>query len=117
MEKHGNTKEFIEAADKVCLLCAFSDDNICEVCPVRKMVDKITDVDRSEENSIDIYLVDWKNNFIGGYDKNFSQIFNTVRGEIWDEVIMRNLYGKTIKIITKEDLDNLRGYSLPTIGR
>lgn len=59
------------------------------------------------------YLVDWENGFIGGYDEEFTQQFNTPAKGILDVL---KFYGvREFKIITPEELDNLRGYHKPIL--
>lgn len=52
------------------------------------------------------YLVDWRNGFVGGYDEDLDQNFNTPKGQLFDSL---QLYGvKNLNVITPEQLDNMR---------
>lgn len=60
-----------------------------------------------------LYLVDWGNGFLGGYDEDFTQTFNTPAKMVFDDL---KHYGvKNIKIITPQELDELRGYHKPSM--
>ncbi len=58
------------------------------------------------------YLVDWGNGFVGGYTEDFNQQFNTPKQEVFDDLKMRGI--SSIKIITPQELDELRGFHKPT---
>lgn len=60
-----------------------------------------------------LYLVDWGNKFVGGYDEKFEQVFNTPVTSVFDD--LRRLRVKRTKIITPVELDALRGYHKPTM--
>lgn len=52
------------------------------------------------------YIVDWGNGFIGGYDEDLDQNFNTPKGQLFDSL---QFYGvKDLNVITPEQLDSMR---------
>lgn len=60
-----------------------------------------------------LYLVDWGNGFIGGFDKDFHQAFNTPARDVSNDL---KSYGvKETKAITPKQLDELRGYHRQTL--
>lgn len=59
------------------------------------------------------YLVDWKNGFVGGYTKDFEQMFCVPRQEVFDSMVFYGI--GDLKIITRQELDELRGFHLPTL--
>lgn len=48
-------KEYLEAVDRVCLDCAFGDDDTCMACPVRRTMD-LAKIDSRESVLIDYIL-------------------------------------------------------------
>ena len=60
-----------------------------------------------------LYLVDWGNGFLGGYDEDFTQTFNTPSRIVFDD--LKRLGVRNVKIITPEELDELRGYHKPSM--
>ena len=60
-----------------------------------------------------LYLVDWGNGFIGGFDKEFTQTFNTPSNIIFNDLKWCGV--REFKIITPEELDKLRGYHKPSL--
>lgn len=59
------------------------------------------------------YLVDWGNGFVGGFTKEFSQQFNTPKREVFDDMVHCGI--EDLKIITPQDLDDLRGFHKPSL--
>lgn len=60
-----------------------------------------------------LYLVDWGNGFVGGFTKEFTQKFNTPKCEIFDDLKLNGV--ESIKILTPQELDELRGCHKPTL--
>lgn len=60
-----------------------------------------------------LYLVDWGNGFLGGYDEDFTQTFNTPSRIVFDD--LKRLGVRDVKIITPKELDELRGYHRPSM--
>lgn len=60
-----------------------------------------------------LYLVDWGNGFVGGFDKRFTQRFNASESLVYLHLRLNNV--EKIKIITPAELDELRGYHKPTM--
>ena len=59
------------------------------------------------------YLVEWGNGFLGGYDEDFTQTFNTPSRAVFED--LRRLGVRNVKIITPKELDELRGYHKPSM--
>lgn len=59
------------------------------------------------------YLVDWNNGYIGGYDNEFNQRFNTDKKSIIDDLKLYKI--DTVKIISSDELNKLRGYKKPSL--
>lgn len=66
-----------------------------------------------KQNYTLMYLVDWGNGFLGGYDEDFAQTFNTPSRIVFDD--LKYLGVRNVKIITPEELDELRGYHKPSM--
>lgn len=60
-----------------------------------------------------LYLVDWGNGFLGGYDGDFTQTFNTPSRMVFED--LKRLGVREIRIITPKELDELRGYHKPSV--
>lgn len=60
-----------------------------------------------------LYLVDWGNGFLGGFNKEYTQMFNTPSESVFDD--LKRLEVKNVKIITPQELDELRGYHKPNL--
>lgn len=59
------------------------------------------------------YLVDWDNGFVGGYTKDFDQQFNVSKSTVFDNLKLHGI--ENLKIITPSELNELRGFSKPTM--
>lgn len=59
------------------------------------------------------YLVDWGNGFIGGYTKDFNQQFNTPEQDLFFSMKCNGI--SDLRIITPQELDNLRGFHKPNL--
>lgn len=62
-----------------------------------------------------LYLVDWGNGFLGGYDEKFEQAFNTPSRMVFDD--LKRLGVKNVRIIMPNELDELRGYHKPSLQK
>jgi len=62
-----------------------------------------------------LYVVDWGNGFFGGFDKNFKQAFNTPARDL--ERDLKSYRVMEHRIITPQQLDELRGYHKPTLAQ
>lgn len=60
-----------------------------------------------------LYLVDWGNGFLGGFDTEFEQTFNTPSRSVFDD--LKRLGVRNVRIITPQELDELRGYHKPSL--
>lgn len=60
-----------------------------------------------------MYLVDWGNGFLGGFSQEFEQTFNTPSKSAFDA--LKRMGVKEVKIITPQELDELRGYHKPSM--
>lgn len=60
-----------------------------------------------------LYLVDWGNGFVGGFDKQFHQEFNSPQSLVFSDLKLKRV--EQIKIITPHELDELRGHHKPTL--
>lgn len=59
------------------------------------------------------YLVDWNNGYVGGFNADFTQRFNGPKECVFDDLKISGI--REVKIITPEELDELRGYHKPTL--
>lgn len=59
------------------------------------------------------YLVDWGNGYIGGFTKDFDQLFNIHKLQDRDGLWPCDF--RNAKVITPEKLDELRGTHKPTL--
>lgn len=55
-----------------------------------------------------LYLVDWGNGFVGRFDRQFNQEFNSPQSLVFSDLKWKKV--DHIKIITPQELDALRGY-------
>lgn len=60
-----------------------------------------------------MYLVDWGNGFVGGFNDKYEQEFNTPSKFVFDD--LKRLGIKDVRLITPKELDELRGYHKPSL--
>lgn len=65
-----------------------------------------SDGSKADKNVESFYIVDWGNGFIGGYDKELEQVFNTPLRSVFDD--LKRMGIGYVTIITPQELDDMR---------